>query len=403
MQSKSGDNDGDGTTQAAEMEWPSITDRLASSILALDSNFQNLQDVETNLRARSKKQSSFVVFIINGIATTLIVLFYLISIESLLGITLCVTLTIFTYRQIQEETDYNGNIMNWTLLSFAIVIPMSSSISMAFTRREKALTSLAALRSLLFSMYQAHASWDWGTSFPTGRTQSKVDWLKHSDDVLKDIMAMSQDLTRYLTMPSTSRARHRIMPHEKRQAHQGRDFGDELMNAVLTRVDRISLYCEILKLEGLPGNEAARIRQWEREVVLQIETLQVIKEYRTPQALRSLCRLFSVFLPPYYAPFYAQMAVDLNSLEMAIAFSILTSFALTALFESLTQMEDPFLAQITLDGIDVPRELQQLQYKRLMSQRNSVFFSKANESVNGLPSEHSNLETSQNLRIFGEY
>ncbi|KAI2499985.1 hypothetical protein MHU86_14508 [Fragilaria crotonensis] len=241
MQSKSHDNDGDDTTQAAEMAWPSITDRLASSILSLDVNFQNLQDVETNLRARSKKQSSFLVFLINGIATMLIVLFYLISIESLLGITLCVTLTIFTYQQIQAETDYNGNIMNWTLLSFAIVIPMSSSISMAFTRREKALTSIAALRSLLFSIYQAHASWDWGTSLPTGRTQSKVDWLQHSDDVLKDIMAMSHDLTRYLTMPSTSRARHRIMPLEKRQAHQGREFGDQLMNAVLTRVDRISL------------------------------------------------------------------------------------------------------------------------------------------------------------------
>ena len=97
------------------------------------------------------------------------------------------------------------------------------------------------------------------------------------------------------------------------------------------------------------------------------------------------------------------MAVDLNSLEMAIAFSILTSFALTALFESLTQMEDPFLAEITLDGIDVPRELQQIQYKSLLSQRNAIFFSKASPSVNGLPSEHSNLDTSQNLRIFGDY
>jgi hypothetical protein len=403
MQSKSDDNGGDETAQEAEMAWSSAADRLASSMLALDGNYQNLRGVETNLRTRSKKQNLLLLFIINGIATILIVLFYLISFESLLGITLCVTLTIYTFRQIQDETDFNGNTMNWTLLSFAIVIPMSSSISMAFTRREKALASIAALRSLLFSIYQGHASWDWGTSLPTGRTQSKVDWLKHSDEVLKDIMAMSHDLTRYLTMPSTSRARHRIMPHEKKQAHDGREFGDDLMNAVLTRVNRISLYCEILKLEGLPGNEAARLRQWEREVVLQIETLQVIKEYRTPQAMRSLCRLFSVLLPPYYAPFYAQMAVDLNSLEMAIAFSILTSFALTALFESLTQMEDPFLAEITLDGIDVPRELQQIQYKSLLSQRNAIFFSKASPSVNGLPSEHSNLDTSQNLRIFGDY
>ena len=293
--------------------------------------------------------------------------------------------------------------MNWTLLSFAIVTPMSASIGMAFIRRDKSLALIAALRSLLFAIYQAHASWDWGTSIPSGRTQSKVDWLQHSDQVVKEIIALSNDLTRYLTMPSTSRARHRILPHGQKQAHVGREVGDKLMNAVLTRLNRISLFCEILKYEGLPGNEAARIRQWEREVVLQIESLQVIKEYRTPQALRSLCRLFSVFLPPFYAPFYAQMAVDLNSLAMAIAFSILTGFALTALFESLTQMEDPFVATLTLDGIDVPRELQQIQYKRLMSQRNTIFFSKASAHVDGVSSEHSASATNPNLRIFGEY
>ena len=172
------------------------------------------------------------------------------------------------------------------------------------------------------------------------------------------------------------------------------------MNAVLARLNRISLLCEILKLEGLPGNEAARIRHWEREVVLQIELLQVIKEYRTPQAMRSLCRLFCVLLPAYYAPFYAQLAIDLNSLSLAIGFSILTSFALTALFEALTQMEDPFVANITLDGIDVPREVQQLTYKRLLSQRNTIFFSDANPEVEGLSSAETETDTNPHIRIF---
>ena len=75
------------------------------------------------------------------------------------------------------------------------------------------------------------------------------------------------------------------------------------------------------------------------------------------------------------------MAYDMNhSLGIAIAFSIITSIALTALFETITQLEDPFvnynnkdsstsdgisgnlksqMAMTTsLDGIDVTKELQ---------------------------------------------
>lgn len=42
---------------------------------------------------------------------------------------------------------------------------------------------------------------------------------------------------------------------------------------------------------------------------------------------------------------------------MAIAFSVLTSIALTSLFESITQIEDPFIGIVALDGIDVAAEL----------------------------------------------
>ena len=85
--------------------------------------------------------------------------------------------------------------------------------------------------------------------------------------------------------------------------------------------------------------------------------LLAIKKYRTPQALRSFARLFTVFLPPFYCPFFAQLAKDLDSLPFAIAFSVLTSIALTSLFESISQIEDPFTGKVALDGIDVGKEL----------------------------------------------
>jgi hypothetical protein len=84
-----------------------------------------------------------------------------------------------------------------------------------------------------------------------------------------------------------------------------------------------------------------------------------------------------VFLPPFYAPFYGQMALDLNSLGMGIAFSVLTSIALTSLFESITQMEDPFVGitslDASLDGINVADELQGVFTETLLDARRYHF------------------------------
>ncbi len=91
----------------------------------------------------------------------------------------------------------------------------------------------------------------------------------------------------------------------------------------------ISRSTEILKNRGLPGNEASRIRQWERAVGESIEQLRMLKMYRTPQALRSFARMFSLFLPPIYAPAFAQLAHESNSIGLGISFAIIISLALS--------------------------------------------------------------------------
>jgi hypothetical protein len=119
--------------------------------------------------------------------------------------------------------------------------------------------------------------------------------------------------------------------------------------------------------------QSNRIRQWERTCLDAIEQLRVIKVYRTPQGLRSFGRLFSMFLPPFYAPYYAQLGHDIHSLGTAIAFSIFTAVALTALFETISQMEDPFEKSCKLDGIDVQYDLIDGYIPQLLALRNRYF------------------------------
>lgn len=157
---------------------------------------------------------------------------------------------------------------------------------------------------------------------------------------------------------------------------------EQLKISIMKHLAKITLLCEVLKQDGLPGNESSRIRQWERNIVTSIESLHAIKMYRTPQGLRSFARLFSMLLPPFYAPYYATLAIELNSLGVAITFATLTAVALTSLFETVKQMEDPFedttglctvVACDSIDGIHVKHELVDTVETLLSALRKQLF------------------------------
>ncbi|OEU16723.1 hypothetical protein FRACYDRAFT_275439 [Fragilariopsis cylindrus CCMP1102] len=328
-----------------------------SSVVNEKRKFKNLLSEEVGIRnsvmhspgAQGKGGLIHVVgaAIVNMISAFFIFVLYLISLESLLSLALCISLTIYTYNIAKFDSTFDGNTMSWTLLTFAVITPLSASIGMAFTRREGALGQIADFRATMVNLLFAHTFWDWGKvgTIPSGRAASDVDWLQYTDDVLFAMIRICSELTRLLTLPNASRARHHVFPYGKKQREDVATVSRKLHRSILHDLTYITERCELLKNEGLPPNEATRIRQWERFLSIEIEQMLVIKKYRTPQALRSFARLFTVFLPPFYAPYYGQLAVNLKSLGLGITFSMLTSIALTSLFESMSQMEDPFVGR----------------------------------------------------------
>ena len=140
----------------------------------------------------------------------------------------------------------------------------------------------------------------------------------------------------------------------RKEASRTTEVAYYLLESMSTqRMTRLLLYSERLKKIGLPSGEVSRIRQYERFLSDMVEQLRMVKMYRSPQALRSFARIFTLLLPPFYAPTFAQVAMEVNSLGVGVAFGIVTALGLTALFESLQVLEDPFTAFLALDGIDV--------------------------------------------------
>jgi len=337
----------------------------------------DLDDKEREARDHSRHNPLYLL-LVNSYSTIVVFIVHLISLESIVSIILSVSITVYLYDKTEQES-FDGSTLDWVLLSFAVVTPISSAIGMAFTRRDRALHSIARLRATSIEVYASHASWDWGfKGDTTGRERSSVDWLEHSDMVLNAIIRIFVSLSKYVTLPTSSRARHKVTSGGRREAKELLEVSAQLYEIMVDDFASLSALCETLKGEGLPANEASRIRQWERMMLEDAENVRAIKKYRTPQGLRSFGRLFSVFLPPFYSPYYVQMARDLNSLGVGVAFSVLTSIALTALFETVHQLEEyaptttvsilkspshpelaaflalsPFVASSELDGIHV--------------------------------------------------
>lgn len=60
-------------------------------------------------------------------------------------------------------------------------------------------------------------------------------------------------------------------------------------------------------------------------------------------------------------------------LSVGITFAVVTSLCLNALLEGMEILEDPFVAFLTLDGIDVREEFQVLHWHQLVNARNDIF------------------------------
>jgi len=316
-------------------------------------------------------------FLQRTMANLLVLICYLITIETVVSVGLTVGLTFYFHHIKKDNNDaFNGGTIDFVFLGFAVITPITVSLGLAFGRREQALREIRIIRSCCFQMYNAHAIWNWNVKDPesSGRVEAGINWLQHTDKVLDQLIGMGDELSRFLTLPTSSRSYHRTMSCGRSEAAEIVEVAYRLFDSLYTqRLTQLSFLNEKFKTLGVSHSEASRLRQYERYIGESMEALRMIKMYRTPQALRAFGRIFTLIIPPFYAPRFAQVAYDLNSLFLGICFAIITSFALTALYESTQILEDPFVGYVSLDGIDVMEEFEVLHWHQLINCRKVLF------------------------------
>jgi hypothetical protein len=122
-----------------------------------------------------------------------IFLLYLVSLSSIVTCALSVGFTIHWYNVLTEREvagEYKSISMDWVILGFAVVTPLSLSVSISFRRRECALIEISKFRSFAFQLLLSHAVWDWAQG---GKANvPSIDWLAHTDEVLTELIAVGE-------------------------------------------------------------------------------------------------------------------------------------------------------------------------------------------------------------------
>lgn len=195
-----------------------------------------------------------------------------------------------------------------TLVGIAIVFPVVFSIDSAYDRREKALQLLADFEAHLIALHIATRDWlDINDrEFITGFRKNLVDVYAS----LKEFFVGER--------------------HDK-----------EKEDNIADRIKELSESVQELRSFDLQSGEMSRVNQYISKILVDIENLKAIYNYRTPITLRAYSRVFIYSFPVLYGPYFVYASQN-YSIGLEYMMPVLFSFILVSLDNIQQHLENPF-------------------------------------------------------------
>lgn len=249
--------------------------------------------------------------------------------------------------------------LDWQFVSFAVIFPLTYFIGEGYKRRDFALQQLANIKSLSIWIYLAHRDWD----VTKGRSKD------HKSKVLKRLQFMIADMAAYFAIPRVYTRNYFYGGWRGKKTALWIETNRLRLTARITNsLKMLSVYCEDLKVAGLPTNEAARLNQYNMLISSAFFKMINVKNYRTPQGIRSFARFYVIIMPVFYGPYFSWVSQETGSFAFALCLGLMGTLTLVGLLNVAINMEDP-LESAGVDSVRVVTELEGLQ-KLLLDDRN---------------------------------
>ena len=248
-----------------------------------------LQAKESEARSTAESRT-FYIFCQDAAAAILVILRHLITIESAISCLLstAATLTLYCFHAdwdarygtgyaaenggVAKPTSY-GKSMSFLILSFFLIMPITTFLRITFMRRERALQHICKMKACAMATYQCHATWSW--KYKEG--EEKLDRLQHSDECLHLLTDLADTMTRFLTLPMTGYPRHREIARGRGEEETTIAAAYSLFEtSVSVYGTKLGLLTERMKDHGFSPSEASRVRQSERMLLEASEYLRYV-------------------------------------------------------------------------------------------------------------------------------
>ncbi|KAI3432640.1 hypothetical protein D9Q98_004186 [Chlorella vulgaris] len=237
--------------------------------------------------------------------------------------------------------------LDWVLICSVAVLPAVGFLWIAYMRRERALDELTKAKVLMMGLYRAHRDW-----LPA----AQEDHLAGVRDALAELV----DAMHTYFLPGRFYSRnYPFMGFRSAMVHIALERARQLRR-IASSMD--SLDAAAVSLHGGPLSPAlvAQLHDRNQQLQLSIQRMANVKEFGTPQGVRSLSRFYLVlFLPIFFGPYWSWVAANTN-FAFAFFFSILLQTAVTGLVNVTIALEDPF-DNNGMDGVFIEEALYEVQ------------------------------------------
>ncbi|MTI21677.1 hypothetical protein E1176_11655 [Fulvivirga sp. RKSG066] len=196
-----------------------------------------------------------------------------------------------------------------TIIGIAIVFPVVFSIDSAYKRRERTLMLLSDFKAHLTAIHLASQQWV--------ETDTHA-YAEKGKELLLDVYSALQ---------------HYCIINQKSMLKSEKTLDDS--------VKSLSSHLQGFRHLELPSGEVSRINQYLSKVIIDIENIKVIRQYRTPVTLRAYSKVFIYSFPIIYGPYFMYSAQEYSH-GLEYFMPVIFSFILVSLDNIQEHLENPF-------------------------------------------------------------